>query len=204
MIAHIRLNIFSGRPDPEWTLTDPAARKLAAAVAQLPTSRSDVPRVKPRLGYNGFTITVINDGTIVQWHIYQGWLQEPGGVRRLDENRRLEQFIYKSAPAHVLETVQSMSFSLLTAAGNEVPIAGLKPPGKTSSATCVNGPTLPAAKDWITNTNHNNCYNYANDVLNTDPFTSSALPGTLSNMPASTVTGTVKKILRTQHQEGRA
>lgn len=198
MIAHVKLRLFSGWPNPEWTIGDTESRKLVRDITNLQQIVSEMPRPKPRLGYRGLTITLVTgEKAPVTIDIYNQWVVDNRfEVARLDAKRQLENMIFKTAPKEVARLFKQMSFSAITAMGTEVQIAGLNPPD-SAKIGCANGPSAPGSKDWILHAGYNNCYNYANDVLNIDEWSSSALPGTLTKMPATTVTAQVKAKLRT-------
>lgn len=197
MIAHVKLRIFSGWPNPEWTIGDTESRKLAANITELPLMTMEMPRPKPRLGYRGMTVTLVTgDKAPATIDIYNQWVVDPRfAAVRADFKRQLEIMIFRTAPPEVASVFQTMSFAQMSAQGNEVQIKGLNPPD-AAKIGCANGPSLPASKDWVGRAGYNNCYNYANDVLNIDEWAPSALPGTLTKMPASTVTATVRKAIR--------
>lgn len=200
MKAHVRLRLFSGWPDYQWTLDDTATRKVLSYFVSLPPALRDKIRPKPRLGYHGFTMTLVKETTATASTIdvFNGTVQERRTDRVMsDPKRGFEEFIFQTAPPTVIEALGSMSYAMLSGQGPETAIAGLNPPD-SAKAGCPNAPTLPSMKDWKTHADYNNCYNYANDVLNVDEWSEAALPGTLKKMPASTVTTIVKGILRNQ------
>ena len=200
MIAHVRMRIFSGWPNPEWTVDDKIARRLVSLYSSLPQMPGELPEPQPRLGYRGFVVTFLNERSQMSVEVYAQWaadLREEKKRVLLDKGRQFEKLIYQTAPAPAVEAVQGMSFAQLISQGKEVTIAGLNPPD-APKINCANAPSLPSAKDWTTHRDYNNCYNYANDVLNIDEFSMAALPGTMTAMPSSTVTSTVKAVLRTQ------
>lgn len=65
----IELDIFSGRPNPRWPLSPPAARKLAELHRTLPPSAHEPPDL-PGLGYRGFVYEL--DGNI--WRAWNGYV----------------------------------------------------------------------------------------------------------------------------------
>ena len=197
MIAHIKLRLFTGWPNPEWTVGELEARKLANDVNALQFRILEMAKPKPRVGYRGMTLTIVTgDNPPVPIEIYDQWVIDPRfEATRLDSNRKLENRIFKTAPAEVKAVINGMTFSAISAQGNEVPIAGLVPPDPAKIG-CANGPSAPGSKDWILHAGYNNCYNYANDVLNLDEWSEAALPGNLTKMPATTVTSQVKAKLR--------
>ncbi|MBF6213693.1 hypothetical protein IU433_28400 [Nocardia puris] len=73
----VELDLFSGRPNPAWTLTAPQARELARLLDDLPpTDRRADP---PGLGYRGFAVTGTLDCTV-----YAGIVTFPKGRRAED------------------------------------------------------------------------------------------------------------------------
>lgn len=52
--VEVMLDIFSGRPNPRWTLSDEQVNDLQARLRALPEARPVVP---PGLGYRGFIVT---------------------------------------------------------------------------------------------------------------------------------------------------
>jgi hypothetical protein len=80
MKVHVRALIFSGRPDPEWELTEAEAKALVAAIS---LSESSEPRsntemgtpVEPGLGYRGFSIIAETDDGIRTVSVFRGALR---------------------------------------------------------------------------------------------------------------------------------
>lgn len=94
--------LFSGRPDPEWSLTPVRARALVAAWDSLHAIPSDAVPVAPVLGYRGCRMS---DGAGRTWRAGQGLvlLQHEGvSSARADPDRRFERAILASAPPGVL------------------------------------------------------------------------------------------------------
>jgi hypothetical protein len=52
--VEVMLDVFSGRPNPRWTLSDEQVNDLQARLRALPEARPIVP---PGLGYRGFIVT---------------------------------------------------------------------------------------------------------------------------------------------------
>lgn len=50
----VMLDIFSGRPNPKWMLSEEQVDELKVKVDKLPMSKPIIP---PRLGYHGFVVT---------------------------------------------------------------------------------------------------------------------------------------------------
>lgn len=94
----VTLGIYSGRPDPAWTLTTTEAAGLDVVLAALPAG-TGVPPVGG-LGYHGFTIT--RPGTVLV--AYDGAIGAPGdGPRAMtpDPTRSVERYLLETSRAHV-------------------------------------------------------------------------------------------------------
>jgi hypothetical protein len=93
--------IFSGRPDPNWPLSDAdVARFMSLWNASPPTL--DAMPAESRLGYRG---CIVSDGAHAEWHAYNGLVVHASGNRQLarqDVDRNLERAIVSSAPAGLL------------------------------------------------------------------------------------------------------
>ncbi len=96
--AQVELGLYSGVPDPSWTLTTAEANELAAALAGL--ARVDEPAASGGLGYHGFTI-VTPDGRLVA---YEGKVldaeSDPPYVLD-DPDRTIERLLLGTAQPHV-------------------------------------------------------------------------------------------------------
>jgi hypothetical protein len=91
-------SIFSGRPDPTWTVSESLADRLISIWDLLEASTGTIPQAPP-LGYRGCTLKDI-DGKR-EWHAYNGvvTLKSPSTeeVRR-DRSRKFEAVCLRSAP----------------------------------------------------------------------------------------------------------
>ena len=197
MIAHVTLRIFSGRPDPEWTMSEVDARVLRQRLLELPVVRQPPVPGKARLGYQGFAVSFVQGCEPPHTlEVFDGLVYDSSmRVFRVDAGRSVEQLIYAKATPVVLTELDNMSFAALSLPDNEQPIAGLKPPD-TKKKGCGNGPSLPRSKKWKKFRQSNNCYNYANDVLNTNTFSPGAMPGAMTALPATLTAAQAKARLR--------
>lgn len=96
--VRVTLGLYSGRADPEWTLTDAEAAALDAALAALSGAVGRPP--VGGLGYRGFTIER-PDGTVIA---FDGAVAPPGdGDRayRADPARTIERLLLETARPHV-------------------------------------------------------------------------------------------------------
>jgi hypothetical protein len=94
----VTLGIYSGRPDPTWTLTDEEAADLETALAALPGAVGEVP--VGGLGYHGFTVDRPG-GSLVA---FDGAVVPPGQGRRAylaDPARTIERLLLETAGTHV-------------------------------------------------------------------------------------------------------
>ncbi len=79
----VELDVFSGRPNPTWTLSPEETAALAALLKDLP--RSDTPAGEGGLGYRGFIISNPGRAAGLPARIRVG-----GGVVTMEENGRLQ------------------------------------------------------------------------------------------------------------------
>jgi hypothetical protein len=97
--------IFSGRPDPEWPLSDRQVAMLSRVWAQLPPGQSAPPRA-PALGYRGCAVRCASGE---EWFAYGGLvtLTHTGVVvqRRDDSRRRFEKTLLGTAPKGVVPEI---------------------------------------------------------------------------------------------------
>lgn len=96
--AVITLGIYSGRPDPSWTLTSVEALTLSNMFASLANVTGTPP--VGGLGYHGFTITMPTSTVVA----YRGAIAPPGeGPRPVmsDPTRSVERFLLETSRVHV-------------------------------------------------------------------------------------------------------
>lgn len=192
MIAEIRLLLFSGARNPAITLGGDEAESLFRQTTTLPPLQVRTADQRfPRLGYRGIAVLFRTDAgqLLGAWQCYYGEaIDLRARALLLDRNRELEHALFDRLARGHFVSMQSLRWDNIDAQGNERPIAGLTPPGLPDEP-CAYGATDPHSKAWIKHMLLNNCYNYANDVLNVDPFTPPAMPGhmtgTLQGPPAT-------------------
>lgn len=96
--AVVTLGIYSGRPDPTWSLTSDEALTLSNMLASLVYGTGTPP--VGGLGYHGFTITM-PASTLVA---YRGAIAAPGEAPRAvwsDPTRSIERFLLESSRGRV-------------------------------------------------------------------------------------------------------
>jgi len=96
--VRVTLGIYSGRPDPSWTLTADEAAKVAAAIAALQASGE--PLIQGGLGYRGFTI---DEGGRRATAFLGGVVSDVGGAQKLldDPGRTVERLLLELARQHL-------------------------------------------------------------------------------------------------------
>jgi hypothetical protein len=93
---HVTVDIFSGRPNPEFDLDPDEAERVLQLVTSLAAApgRSAQP---PPLGYRGF---VVEDGGGTRLHVFHGLVVDSRGARG-DPDRQLEWLLLESARRHL-------------------------------------------------------------------------------------------------------
>jgi hypothetical protein len=106
----VSLGIYSGRPDPSWTLTDVQVAALVGQLASLPLT--DGTATQGGLGYHGFTILVQQAGQPDQtFAAYRGTVTGSGdapGTYRADPQRIIESALLETGRPHLSATVVSV------------------------------------------------------------------------------------------------
>jgi hypothetical protein len=112
----VTLGIYSGRPDPTWTLTDVQVAALVGQLASLTVTNGVPPQ--GGLGYHGFSMLVHEAGkadrTVVA---YRGAVTSPGdapGTYRDDPQRTVEQALLQTGRSHLAATEVSVVEADLT------------------------------------------------------------------------------------------
>jgi hypothetical protein len=93
--------VFSGRPDPTWTVPMSSVEELLSVWAELPSGTGQRPGPPP-LGYRGCLLRA-PDGR--SWESFAGQVVLDDGRRkqaRDDPDRRFERLLLTTAPAHAL------------------------------------------------------------------------------------------------------
>jgi hypothetical protein len=91
----VEIDIFSGRPNPRWELSETENSELTRLVDRLdPASGSPSPS-PPGLGYRGFRL---RDTAGATWLAYGGFIQSPDALIA-DPHRSVERFLLDRLPA---------------------------------------------------------------------------------------------------------
>jgi hypothetical protein len=98
----VTLDIFSGRPNPSWTLNPAEAKELVQRLVGLPPARQPPPSVG--LGYRGFLITNPQEegGLPGEIRACRGAIisRTKEGVARFDDVNQLEAWLAEQARKH--------------------------------------------------------------------------------------------------------
>jgi hypothetical protein len=113
----VALGIYSGRPDPTWTLTEAQAAELSRRLGHLAPAVGTPP--EGGLGYRGFTIATRGSGegdrSLV---VYRGAVAAPGVGSRsylVDPMRSLERYLLDTGRSHLTaEHVRAVEADLAT------------------------------------------------------------------------------------------
>ena len=87
----VEVDMFSGRPNPTWTMASGDARATVTMLDRL--LRTTPGTVEERLGYRG-TIIRVNK---IAWRVFRGQaIESASGLWKADEGRKLERFALAS------------------------------------------------------------------------------------------------------------
>jgi hypothetical protein len=104
----VEIDIFSGRTNPRWELSETENALLARLFESLePVAGSPSPS-PPGLGYRGFRL---HDSAGVTWSAYSGFVQSPDGLFA-DPKRRVERFLLDHLPAKYEDLRSSLESEL--------------------------------------------------------------------------------------------
>lgn len=99
--ASVELDVFSGRPNPSWTLTHTQGvrlRQLLRAARDLPARHKRGPAAEPGLGYRGLILRISVGATTETWHVGRGAAEVDGQVYP-DDGRHIERYVLDTMPA---------------------------------------------------------------------------------------------------------
>lgn len=161
----ITIDMYSGRPNPTWELSDTEAKKLTDLLAlQREPAKAAIPFHMGHLGYRGIKITTTpHAGAALSARVFDGAVHHfgEGFISGADADSTLEQFLLGTAPAHISRRevdliAGEIAKNVKSGAGNIL-----------RRLTLEGAPSFDAAK-WNNDPNvqaNNNCYNYANDII---------------------------------------
>ena len=174
----VTLNIFSGRPDPRWDLTDDQTQELIERLSRAGTPTGDSPPGALRgLGYRGFEIRQADHPSAI--HVHGGVVGTPGAApNNLDHSREIERFLLDTMPAgKASRAAEAVSDPVRAAIEDDFKVKeprmpasaiGTKQPKPPKCPKC-NAALAPAYNPGAWNIPsvqpYNNCYNYANNMI---------------------------------------
>jgi len=168
MSLTVTLNVFSGRPNPVWTVPEGASEELNSRIAAITTTSNLKPAgVVAGLGYRGFSVRRNEESQPIYIH---GGIVDPSPTSPtlIASDREIETWLLSTAgsqigddvKAHVQESLQSSISDELLLYKWPFPLAKCHP--------CV-AADAPVYNPAIWNTAavqpNNNCYNYANNRI---------------------------------------
>lgn len=101
--AEVELDIFSGRPNPAWTLSQEETGQLLGRLENLPGT--DAQPDEGKLGYRGFVISFKDpQGRVMRARIHEGTVERSAGGSTeyfADEDRGLERWLLKASASRL-------------------------------------------------------------------------------------------------------
>lgn len=180
----VTLHVFSGRPDPVWTISDEDASQFTDRVESLRDTSNVKPAALGGLGYRGFSVQSTTSAS--RAHVFGGTVdlgvQAPTLVAA---DRELEQYLLSTAPqlpAGVADHVRGSLSGAQNLDAVNLRAAVTCPVCQAADAPAYN-PSLwniPSVQPY------NNCYNYANNQI-TNTF---AQPGRATGKPITSLSCT--------------
>jgi len=95
----VTLDVFSGRQNPQWNLTDQEEASVLDALASLPRHPDPTAETDPPLGYRGVRVDVTRSSGSDHYTLY-GTVVHSGTTPLFDESRRLERFLLRTGLVH--------------------------------------------------------------------------------------------------------
>ena len=167
MTSRITLNVFSGRPNPSWLLTDDEEAKLGErlnALAQ-PTDRRPS-GVYGGLGYRGFSITrgAFHPNGALALTVHENIVDSQLSGHNMVDSTQLESWLAATAHAQIpAEISEHVKTSIAQKVALQFPIIL---PTKCPVCHAADAPAYnPGAWNIPSVQPGNNCYNYANNRI---------------------------------------
>ncbi len=167
MATLVTLDIFSGRPNPTWELTDEQANQLKDKIYGL-TEKAllKTPGIYYGLGYRGFIIETLGDKNLPNEMIVNANLVDLGWTREsyIDKNHEIELWLLETAGELIDDEIKSVAIEEIKAERNSIDFFDKN---KNLSQELLAEP--PYNPGWWNNDptrrQRNNCYNYACNVV---------------------------------------
>ena len=100
--GEVELDIFSGMPNPTWTLTDAETDSLAKQLTILP--RTSARKLSGNLGYRGLIVQVTQGSDTQSIRIHNGTVHISNDVANVyahDDGRQLERWLLNTGRPHL-------------------------------------------------------------------------------------------------------
>lgn len=101
-LCEVELDIFSGMPNPTWSLTNAEADSFVRRLSALP--RTSARELSGNLGYRGFIVQCTQGADTQSVHIQKGTVRISEGttnVHALDKDRALERWLLTTGRPHL-------------------------------------------------------------------------------------------------------
>jgi hypothetical protein len=190
MAMRVWLNIFSGRPNPSWELSDEQAGALLEQVDRLTQATTSKPSgVLGGLGYRGFLVersATAPEGAL-SLYVHEGIVDRgQTQVNAVDGDQTVERSLLESGRAVVDEALYQYVADEMGTRRNVGALlqgVGVAPAGCPRVQAADAPPYNPGKWNIPAVQPHNNCYNYANDHI-TNTF---AQPGRAHGKPITSL-----------------
>jgi hypothetical protein len=175
MSASVILCIFSGRPNPQWRLSEDQEAQLVD-LTSVATPSPELGGSAGGLGYSGFAVHPEGQSQLqYPLLVCDRVIESVGGRSAVDSDRHVEQWLLGTAPTLDPLVKREVSLAMSKPIYRNVRCKRSVPGGTPSPFP----PTWnPVTWNQGANLIHDNCYNYANDLLYDRPASGpTAVPG---------------------------
>jgi hypothetical protein len=102
--ARVTLHVFSGRPDPGWSLSQVEAVEFSRRIEQLAEAPVDAIPPEPGLGYRGVEVSIWDESCRTALTVRQGYVVV-GAAAFKDARQDLERWLLTTASGNVEPTL---------------------------------------------------------------------------------------------------
>jgi hypothetical protein len=167
MTSRVTLNVFSGRPNPTWLLSDAEEAQMTERISSLQEMTEKRPSgVYGGLGYRGFTITrdASHPKGPLALTVHEGIVDHQAGAANVVDHTGMEGWLAEIAKPHVSpEVLEHVHTSIAQKLILKFPIKFL---GTCPTCHAADAPAYNPGMWNVPNVQpYNNCYNYANNQI---------------------------------------
>lgn len=166
MSLTVTLNVFSGRPNPVWTVPEGGAAEFMDRIDKISTTSN----LKPAgslagLGYRGFSVRRGEEADST--HVHAGIIDPGHGIPTLiADDRELEKWLLSTAGTQIADEVKAHVEESLKAPVSHEALHIVASKAKCPACVAADAPVYnPAIWNTPAVQPHNNCYNYANNRI---------------------------------------